>query len=43
MYLSNLYTQCGIQTYNPEIKSCMLFQLSQTRAPMSFLLNRYVD
>ena len=26
--LSNLYAQCGIRTYDPEIKSCMLYQLS---------------
>ena len=23
--LSNIHTQCGTQTYNPEIKSCMLY------------------
>ena len=29
MCVCKLYTQCGSQTYNPEIKSHMLFQLSQ--------------
>ena len=31
--LSNLDTQRGTQTYNPEIKSHMLFPLSQPGAP----------
>ena len=33
IYLSNLYTQHGAQTHNLEIKSCMLFQLTQPGAP----------
>ena len=33
IYLSNLYTQCGAQTQDPEIKSYMLFQLSQLGTP----------
>ena len=31
-FKSNLYTQCGAQTHDPEIKSHMLFQLSQSDA-----------
>jgi len=31
---SILYTQCGAQTYNPKIKSCMLYGLSQPGAPL---------
>ena len=31
--LSNLYTQHRVQTYNPEIKNHMLFQMSQLGAP----------
>ena len=30
---NNLYTQHGARTHNPEIKSCMLFHLSQPGAP----------
>lgn len=29
IYLSNFYTPCGARTHVPEIKSCVLFQLSQ--------------
>ena len=29
LFLNNLYTQCGAQTHNPEIKSHMPYQLSQ--------------
>ena len=39
IYLSNLYTKCGAQTHNPEIKSHMFFQLSQPEAPGGALLN----
>lgn len=28
-FCSNVYTHCGTRTYNPEIKSGMLHQLSQ--------------
>ena len=31
-FFSNLYTQCGALTHDPEIKSSMLFQLSQPGA-----------
>lgn len=45
--LSNLYTHPGAQTKNPEIKSPMLFQLSQPGTPqrcISFLMNlHYLD
>ena len=34
LFLSNLYTQHGAQTYNPEIKSRMLDQLSQSGTPI---------
>ena len=37
LLLSNLYTQRGAQTYNPEIKSLMLYQLSQPGSPASCL------
>ena len=33
IYLSNLYTQCQVQTRDPDIKSCVLFRLSQPGAP----------
>ena len=29
IYLSNLYTQCGAPTPDPEIKSCMLYLMNQ--------------
>ena len=32
LFLSTLYTQCGVQTHNPEIKSVMLYQLNQPGA-----------
>ena len=32
-FFSNLYTQCEARTHNPEIKSHMLFRLSQADAP----------
>ena len=38
IHLSDLYPQCEVQTHNPEIKSGMLFQLSQTGAPRKPLL-----
>ena len=31
--LSNRRTHCGARTHNPEIKSCMLYRLSQPRRP----------
>ena len=33
LFLGQLYTQRGVQTYNPEIKSCMLHHLSQPGTP----------
>ena len=33
IYLSNIYTQCGTQIQDSEIKSCMLFWLSKQGAP----------
>ena len=33
--LNDLYAQHGVQTHNPEIKSCMLYQLSHPGAPHS--------
>ena len=36
LFLSNLYMQRGAQTYNPEIKSHMLNQLSLPDAPPLF-------
>ena len=33
VYLSSLYTQHGAQIHNPEIRSHMIFQLSQPSAP----------
>jgi len=33
IYLSNLYTQCRTGYHDPEIKSRILFQLSQPGAP----------
>ena len=33
IYLSNLYTQHGARTHDPEIKSHIFFQLSQPGAP----------
>ena len=33
-FSSNLYTQCGAQTYNLKIKSHMLYQMSQPGAPI---------
>jgi len=32
LFLSNLYTQRGVQIYNPEIKSPILYWLSQPGA-----------
>ena len=29
LFLSNLYTQHGVQTHNPQIESCIFYQLSQ--------------
>ena len=37
VFLSNLYTQCGAWTYNPDIQSHMLFQMSQPGVPIYFL------
>ena len=34
LFVSNLYPQCGAQTYNSEIKRCMLYWLSQPGAPL---------
>ena len=33
IYLSNLYTQHGAQTHNPEMKTCTLHRLSQPGRP----------
>ena len=38
LFLSNLYTQQGAQTHNPEIKSRMLHRLSQPGAPTKTLI-----
>lgn len=35
--LSNLYIQHGAPTHDPEIKSCMLYQLSQRGTHISTL------
>ena len=41
LFLSNLYTQRGALTHNPEIKSCVLHWLSQPGAPrIVFLTGR---
>ena len=32
--VSNLYTQCGAQSHDPEIKSCMPCQLTQLGATL---------
>ena len=32
--LTNLYAQCGARTHNPEIKSHVLYPLSQPGAPL---------
>ena len=38
--LSKFYVQHGAQTHDPEIKSCMLYQLSQPGAPTHYNLNK---
>ena len=35
LFLCNLYTQHGAQIHDPEIKSCMLYRLSQPGVPTS--------
>ena len=40
--LSNLYTQRGAQTHNPEIQSPILRQLRQPGAPVSVYLYVYI-
>ena len=40
-FLSNLCTQRGAQTHNPEIRSCMLHRLSQSGALLFRLLKTY--
>lgn len=37
-FLSNHYTQCGTQIYNPKIKSCLFDQLSQPSPPYLFFM-----
>ena len=37
LFLNNLYTHCGAWTYNPEIKSHMLYQLNQSGLLFSLL------
>ena len=37
LFLGNFYTQHGAWTYNPDIKSSMLYQQSQLGAPQAFL------
>ena len=39
LFLSNLYTQHGARTHNLEIKSHMLYWLSQPGAPQLHLLD----
>ena len=39
IFLSDLYTPCGVQTHDPKIKSCTLFRLSQPGAPPFFALD----
>lgn len=39
-FLSNLYTHHGVGTYNPEIKSLMVHQLSQPSVPGNPIFNR---
>ena len=38
IYLSNLYAPCGARTDDPEIKSCMLYLLSQSGAPKVIII-----
>ena len=37
LFLSNLYNQHGAWTYNPEVKSHMLYWLSQPGAPYQII------
>lgn len=39
IYFSNLYPQHEAQSYHPEIRSCMLFWLSQPSAPRSIFFS----
>lgn len=41
-FLSKLYTQCGAWTHDPEIKNCMLYQLSQPSALHWFIYLNYL-
>lgn len=36
-FIFNLYAQCGTQAYNPDIKSCVLYQLRQPGIPYYFI------
>lgn len=38
IYLSNFYTQRGAETHEPEIKSYILYWLTQPGVPANFLL-----
>ena len=38
----NLYTQHGARIHDPEIKSHMLFWLSQPGTPLSSIFNAYI-
>lgn len=40
--LSNLYIQHEAQTPDPEMKSCMHFQLSQPGIPQLYTLNKWI-
>lgn len=38
IFVSNIYTQCGIRTHEPEIKSHILYGLSQSGAPEIYII-----
>ena len=40
IYFSKLYTQCGAQTHDPQIKSRVLFRLSQPGAPIRLIFRQ---
>ena len=42
LFLSNFYTQPGALSYNPKIKSHMLYQMGQPGTPLNFILNKII-
>ena len=40
LFLSNLYTQYMARTYNPEVKSCMLYD---SQASLEFLFSGFLE